>query len=113
MSRDQIIKIAMVVCVAVLLCAVIVTSTGVVNFNGIGGYNNAEMYTAGDTEITGEIRNIDINWTSGKVTVAIHTDETVMLRESAKRSLSEDEKLQWWLDGDTEKCGYPHYLRGH
>ena len=101
MSRDQIIKIAMVVCVAVLLCAVIVTSTGVVNFNGIGGYNNAEMYTAGDTEITGEIRNIDINWTSGKVTVAIHTDETVMLRESAKRSLSEDEKLQWWLDGDT------------
>ncbi len=101
MSRDQIIKIAMVVCVVVLLCAVIITSTGILDFNGTGGYANAEMYTAGNTEIAGEFRNVDINWTSGKVAVAFHSKEAAMLEESARRDLSDDEKLQWWLDGDT------------
>ena len=105
MSREQILKIAMVVCVVVLLCAVIITSTGLFGSSGIGGYANADKYTAGDTElsreITGEIKNLEISWTSGKVTVAYHAENTITLRESAGRALSEDEKLQWWLDGDT------------
>ena len=101
MSREQIIKIAMVVLVVVLLCAVIITSTGMINFDGIGGYANADMYTAGGTEIRDEIRNIDIDWTCGKVTVAYHAENTVTLQESAKRDLSDDEQLRWWMDGDT------------
>ena len=101
MSRDQIIKIAMVVCVVVLLCAVIVTSTGLFGGSGISGYANAEKYTSGDTEFTDEIRNLDINWTAGKVIVAYHAGSTATLRETAKRQLSDDEKLQWWIDGDT------------
>ena len=101
MSRDQIIKIAMVVCVVVLLCAVIITSTGMFGDTGIGGYANADRYTSGDAQITDEIRNLDINWTSGKVTVAYHAENTVTLRESAARPLSDDEKLQWWTEGDT------------
>lgn len=101
MSRDQIIKIAMVVCVVVLLCAVIVTSTGLFGGSGIGGYANAEKYTSGDTDIKDEIKNLDINWTAGQVKVAYHTGSTATLRETAKRQLSDDEKLQWWIDGDT------------
>ena len=101
MSRDQIIKIAMVVCVVVLLCAVIVTSTGLFGANGIGGYANAEKYTAGGTEITGGVKNLDVNWTSGRVIVAYHAEDTVKLEEKAERSLSDDEKMQWWLDGET------------
>ena len=99
MSRDQIIKIGMVILVVVLLCAVIITSTGM--FGKIGGYANAELYTSGDTEITEDIKKIDVSWTSGKVTVAYHAENTVSLKESAKRALSDDEKLQWWVDGDT------------
>ena len=101
MTREQIIKIAMVVCAVVLLCAVIITSTGLFGSSGIGGYANADRYTSGNTEIGEEIRNLDINWTSGKVTVAYHAEKTVLLQENAKRALSEDEKMQWWLDGDT------------
>ena len=101
MNREQIIKIAMVVLVVVLLCAVIITSTGVINSDGIGGYANADMYTAGGTEITDEIRNIDIDWTCGKVTVAYHAENTVTLQESAKRDLSDDEQLRWWIEGET------------
>ena len=99
MSRDQIIKIGMVILVVVLLCAVIITSTGM--FGKIGGYANAELYTSGDTEITEDVKKIDVSWTSGKVTVAYHAENTVSLKESAKRALSDDEKLQWWVDGDT------------
>ena len=101
MTRDQKIKIAMVICAVVLLCAVIITSTGLFSLAGISGYADAEKYTAGGTEITGEVKNLDINWTSGKVTVAYHAENTVTLTESAKRALSDDEQMRWWLDGDT------------
>ena len=91
MSRDQKIKIAMVVCVVVLACAVVITTTGMFNTSGIGGYANADQYTAGDTELSGKVQNLDINWTSGKVTVVYHEGNTVSLKETANRSLSEDE----------------------
>ena len=32
-------------------------------------YSNANKYTSGDREITDEISQIDINWTSGSVSV--------------------------------------------
>ena len=79
MSRDQIIKIGMVILVVVLLCAVIITSTGM--FGKIGGYANAELYTSGDTEITEDVKKIDVSWTSGKVTVAYHAENTVSLKD--------------------------------
>ena len=101
MSREQIIKIAMVICVVVLLCAVIITSTGMFGTNGINGYANAEKYTAGETEITAAVHHLDVNWTSGKVIVAYHPENTVKLEEKADRDLADDEKMQWWLDGDT------------
>ena len=101
MTRDQKIKIAMIVCGMVLACALILSFTGGFGVAGLGSYANADKYTAGDTEIRDTIRNLDINWTSGKITVAYHAENTITLRETAQRSLSEDEKLQWWVDGDT------------
>ena len=101
MNREQKIKIAMVVCVVVLACAVIVTSTGMFGGSGAFSYADAEKYTAGETEIAEEIRNLEINWTSGKVVIAYHAGNTVQIRESSERALSEDEQLRWWKDGDT------------
>lgn len=101
MNRDQKIKIAMIICGVVLACAVILTFTGGFGVAGLGSYANADKYTAGETEVKEPVKNLDINWTSGKVTVAYHAENTITLRETAKRDLSEDEKLQWWLDGTT------------
>ena len=101
MSRDQILKIAMVVCITVLLCAVIVTSTGAFGLTRAGIYADADKMTAGPAEITGEIRNLEISWTSGRVILLPAPGSTVRLEESAKRALSEDEKVQWLVDGDT------------
>ena len=101
MSRDQKIKIAMVICAVIVLCAVIITSTGMFNGTGIGGYANADKYTAGPAEVTGRVKKLEVNWTSGKVIVAYHAENMVLLEESAKRELSENEKMRWWLDGET------------
>ncbi len=103
MTRDQKIKIAMIICATVLACAVIITATGMFGggSSGLFGYSNAEKYTAGGAAVKETVKNLEIHWTSGKVTVAYHPENTVILEETASRSLSEDEQLHWWLDGDT------------
>lgn len=105
MNRDKWMKILTIVCVLVLAAAAIMAVSGI--FGGsIGGYANAEKYTAGDTVITDEVKNIDVNWTSGKVTVAYHAENTVTVSETAGRELKEDQKLRWWMDGDTLRIQY-------
>ena len=106
MRRDQIIKIAMVVCAVVAACAVVISLTGTFGGGSVFGYANADKYTAGDTEISGGIRKLEVNWTNGKVTVAYHAENTVTLKETANGSLNGDEKLHWWLDGDTLHVQY-------
>ena len=101
MTRDQMIKIGMVICAVVLLCAVIATSTGWFGSDGFASYANADKYTSGGTEILDIVKNLEVNWTSGRVNVAYHAENTVKLEETAQRSLSDDEKVRWWMDGDT------------
>lgn len=104
MSRNQILKAAMAVCAVILICAVAFTASGL--FETVGGYADAEKYTAGDAEITGEVKNIGINWTSGKVTVAYHSKDTVELRETSREAVGEDQRMRWLLDGDTLRVQY-------
>ena len=101
MTRDQKIRIAMVICAVVLVCAVIISATGLLKGSVLEGYSHAEKYTAGETEIEGKVRNLDVRWTSGQVNLAFHEGGTVKLEETAERTLKEDEKLRWWLDGET------------
>ena len=50
MNRNQIIKIAMIVCAVIVVAAVAVALSG--TFSGtLFGYANAAKYTAGETEI--------------------------------------------------------------
>ena len=100
MSRDRMIRMISAVCAAVLICAVAMTATGLFQ-KAFAGYDHAEQYTAGDAEIRGMVKNLEVSWTSGKITVAYHGKDTVELRETANRALSEDQKMRWWLDGDT------------
>ena len=63
-------------------------------------YPNADKYTGGDAEITGAVNSLFVDWTSGKVTVEYWDSAAVSVSETASRTLSADEKLRWWLDGD-------------
>ena len=109
MKTNKLLTIVIAVCGIILLAAVALGFLGINTYN----YDHAEEYTAGETDITGTVRNLDIDWTSGKVTIASHDADTITLRETSRSAISEDFQLRWWLDGDTlrvkfAKSGYRH-----
>ena len=67
---------------------------------------NADQYTAGDTNLSSPVENLDIDWTSGKVNIEYHAGSGVSVSETANREMSGDEKLRWWLDGSTLRVRY-------
>ena len=100
MNRNTILIAAMIICALALAAAGAMALSGV--FGSIGyGYSDADKYAAGDAEIPGDVRNLDIHWISGKISVAYHPENTIILSETADKPLSEDMKLRWRLDGDT------------
>ncbi len=105
MSGNQWMKIAMTVCAVIVVIAVIVNVGGL--FGGSPfGYSNAEKYIAGESEISGTVRNLEIEWINGKVNLAYHSGQTIELRETSNKTIAEDMKLRWWLDGDTLRVQY-------
>ena len=44
-------------------------------------YDNADKYSVGNTEVTDKIENIEIDWSSGSVSVVSHSGNTFMLSE--------------------------------
>ena len=102
--NQQKMKWLYVLCGVIVIAAVVVSVTGL--FNEVTGYANAEKYTAGDTVIREQVKNLDVNWTSGNVAIAYHGDQTVEIAETANRALNEDQKLRWWLDGETLRIQY-------
>lgn len=91
-------------CLFALLLALTLTlcACGSISYS----YANASRYTAGGTVITGTVDSLDIDWIDGSVTVAYHKENTVEISETAKKNLSDAEKLHWWLDGTTLRIKY-------
>ena len=104
MSKSIILKIAAAVCiVALLACAFTIFGK---TFRIGNRYANAEQYTAGATTLDKPVKNLDVNWTDGRVTIAYHDKDTVEIAETAKKEISADAQLRWWLDGDTLRIQY-------
>lgn len=100
MKRKSTLNTVFIICAVLLLAAVGLAATGAFGL-GRYTYEHPERYTAGEAEIPGGIRNLDLDWLSGTVTLAYHAGDTVTLRESAEREISDDLRLRWWVDGDT------------
>ena len=64
-------------------------------------YPDADKYTVGNTTVTRPVNNLYVDWTSGQVNIEYHDGDGVIVSETANRELSEDDRLRWWLDGDT------------
>ena len=88
---------------ALIVCMVLLAAAALLLFRQQTGisYANADQYTAGDTDISSPVENLDIAWASGRVNVEYHSGSGVSVSETASRPLSEDEKFRWWLDGAT------------
>ena len=105
MSKTQIIRIGMAVCVLLLAAAVLISVTGI--FNGsVFGYANPEKYTAGEAAIQDPVKNLEIDWTNGKVRLEYYDGDAVELRETSDKPIGADLQLRWWLDGDTLRVQY-------
>lgn len=105
MSRNQKIRTLMAGCALILAAAVILAVSGI--FGGIGyTYGNAEKYTSGETELKETIRNLEVGWIDGAVKIEYHDGNTVLLRETSRKTIGEDMKMRWWLDGDTLRIRY-------
>ena len=104
MSRNILLKSAAAACIlALLACGLMVFFKGL----NIGlNYANAEAYTAGGAELDGPVKNLDINWTDGAVSIAYHAKNTVEISETAAKPITGDAALRWWLDGDTLRIQY-------
>ena len=92
-------KITLVLALA--LCAVILSGCAEINSLVSGG-----SFKGGNAVITDKIENLNINWTAGSVKIAYHAENTVTLEETASRAISDDDRLQWKVEGTTLQVQY-------
>ncbi len=69
-------------------------------------YEDASSYTMGGTELTETIREVDIDWVSGSVTVSYHDGDHVVISETSSGKLDEDSSLYYRVTGDTLEIEY-------
>ncbi len=94
-----------VICAVFLVAAAAIAIGSIFNVMGVT-YENADAYTQGSADISENVKNLDIHWISGKINVAYHKENTVLLEESANKSISSDMEMRWWQDGDTLRVQY-------
>lgn len=98
MTKSRILTIALIVVLIILAGSawLIFGSTAA----GIE-YANADKYTVGGATVTDPVENLFIDWTSGAVSIEYHSGGGVIITETANKTLAEDDRLRWWLDGST------------
>ncbi|MBP0954077.1 MAG: DUF4097 family beta strand repeat protein [Oscillospiraceae bacterium] len=69
-------------------------------------YDGGNGYTSGDACINSSINALDIDWVTGKVTVEYHDEDTVLVRETSRSSLTPETRLHWAVEGGTLKVKY-------
>lgn len=90
MKSNKLLKILAALCAAVLLAAAWMTPLA-----------QAEQVHVGDGEISATIRELKINWTSGKVHIAYHSGNTILISEKTTGKISDDMRMRWRVEGDT------------
>lgn len=71
-----------------------------------GTYSHADRYKVGNFEYQSSgIREVEINWIAGSVTLEPSDAKTLSVSEDDK-NLKDDQKLHWYLDGDILRIQY-------
>lgn len=64
-------------------------------------YEDADRYTMGGTSLSDKVENVEVEWLSGNVQVAVHDRNTIEFSEEANKQLDRNNTLYYWLDGRT------------
>ncbi len=72
------------------------------NGSGVGyHYDEASSYKMGGTQISDPIREIDVNWISGSVSVKYHDGAKIVIEEASSKELDKNTSLYYRVKGDT------------
>ncbi len=59
----------------------------------------AEDWNIGNAEMTGPVEALSIDWANGNVKVVYGDVSAVSIAETCKKELTDEKKMQWYLDG--------------
>ena len=79
-------------------------------------YDNGGKYSIGNGAVSAsKVKNLEIDWVSGDVTVTYGNGDDISFSESFKGDLSEDHLLRWYLDGSTLRIKFQKsgVVKGH
>ena len=89
----------------VLTAAVVISLSGCTMRVSVN-YDNADKYTPGDREITETIRNLDIDYSEGNVSVVSGNSDIVFVKETTNKKIEDKLKVHTWVEGDTLHVKY-------
>ncbi|MBQ6257181.1 MAG: DUF4097 family beta strand repeat protein [Clostridia bacterium] len=95
MKSNKLLKILAALCAVVLLAAAWMMPLA-----------QAEQDHVGDGETGAAIREMKINWTSGRVHIAYHSGNTIRISEKITGTISDDMRMRWRVEGDTLTIEY-------
>lgn len=76
---------------------VVVTDDFLSNYH----YDNEDYYSIGDAVITGDVKNIDIDWVAGNITVNPTENAELSISEQMNVSISDSKRMHYWYDERT------------
>ena len=75
-------------------------------------YDNGDKYVAGDREISENIEILDIDYVSGEITLNESDTEKISIKETAKVTLDDKQKVHTWVNGSTLYVRYCASAKG-
>lgn len=90
---------------ALFIFITVLTTLSSCSFGQSFYYSDSEKYSVGNTEITKEIKDIIIDWTSGNINVVSYEENTIKIEEDTDTT-NEKMQLHWYVDGMTLKVKY-------
>ena len=106
MKAKAIVKICICGTIALVLASMLVSllalprvldwKIGDLSLHWIDDHGSDEGYTVGEASVSGEVRELDVSWLSGSVTVELTDGDAVTLREEPQPE-SSDARMRWKL----------------
>ncbi len=69
-------------------------------------YPNSEAYAIGSCDNVGEIQNLSVDWSAGKVNVVFADVDTVSVKEESATALTDDMQMRWLVEDGTLKIHF-------
>lgn len=106
--------------VMVFLIAILMMGVQGFSFADIGSlgfssytYDHSDEYSAGASSVDGDrIRELDIDWVSGRVDIEVYAGSTIQFSETASQSLDDSQVLYYLVKGDKLSIKFTRSGRG-